>query len=259
MRYHLFFILLALGNLAASAAEPAPRPLTSEEQTTALEASASTGAALYRHDRAAWLATDALMALWGSDHDARVAGWITQETERGITVTFVDRTPEALYRITVSDAGVAGPVDALATPERLSAYEAGAAAARTVAEGAGFEHCPARYNTVTLPAAGDDGAWAVYLIPGTTRYEELPVGGAHRMIVKDGRLVSQRAYSRSCIVLQNDAKAVGLMITHLLDPTPTEIHVFWSLWAKKPLYVMTPPGDMMWNVDGGTIRVAKKD
>ncbi|WP_141454125.1 hypothetical protein [Pseudoxanthomonas sp. z9] len=259
MRHNLFVILLALASLTASADEPAFKPLTPAERSAALQLASTTGEALYRHDQAAWHATDALMALWKGTPDSRVAGWITQEAEGGVAVVFVDRTPEALYRVTVSDAGVAGPVNALAAPEPLSAYEAGAAAARAVAADARFEQCGKRYNTITLPANDDTSTWAVYLIPGTTTYEDLPVGGAHRVSVKEGKVVSQRAYSRSCIVLKNDPKAVGLMITHLLDPAPTEIHVFWSLWAKKTFYVMTPPDGVPWTVDGKTIQAMEKD
>ena len=42
------------------------------------------------------------------------------------------------------------------------------------------------------------------------------------------------------------------MITHLLDPSPTEIHVFISLQARKPLYVSTGR-DSVWCVDGAHI------
>ncbi|WP_203323596.1 hypothetical protein [Pseudoxanthomonas beigongshangi] len=259
MRHNLFVILLALASLTASADEPAFKPLTPAERSAALQSASTTGEVLYRHDQAAWLATDALVAFWKNSPKSLVAGWITQETEDGIAVVFVDRTPEALYRVTVSDAGVAGPVNALATPEPLSAYEAGAAAARAVAKDASFERCGERYNTITLPATDDTSGWTVYLIPGTTTYEDLPVGGAQRVSVKDGKIVSQRGYSRSCIVLKDDPKAVGLMITHLLDPEPTEIHVFWSLWAKKTFYVMTQPNGVMWKLDGKTIHAMDKD
>src|SRR5690349_8954581 len=120
MRHNLFVILLALASLTTSADEPAFKPLMPAEQSAALQLASTTGEVLYRHDQAAWHATDALMALWKNSPDSRVAGWVTQETESGISVVFVDRTPEALYRITVSDAGVAGPVNTLAAPEPLS-------------------------------------------------------------------------------------------------------------------------------------------
>ena len=45
-------------------------------------------------------------------------------------------------------------------------------------------------------------------------------------------------------------------VTHLLDPYPTEIHVFLSLWMGKPLYVMTGP-ETVWIVDQGKIRRSK--
>ena len=48
------------------------------------------------------------------------------------------------------------------------------------------------------------------------------------------------------------------MITHLLDPIPTEAHVFWSLWARKPMYVATPPNGTIWVVDDGKIKLVER-
>jgi hypothetical protein len=76
MRHNLFVILLALASLTASADEPAFKPLTPAERSAALQSASTTGEALYRHDQAAWHATDALMALWKNSPDSRVAGWI---------------------------------------------------------------------------------------------------------------------------------------------------------------------------------------
>jgi len=50
----------------------------------------------------------------------------------------------------------------------------------------------------------------------------------------------------------------ALMITHLLDPIPTEAHVFWSIWAHKPLYVATPPNGTIWVVEGSKIRLVER-
>ena len=40
-----------------------------------------------------------------------------------------------------------------------------------------------------------------------------------------------------------DAKhrPVMLVATHLLDPVPTEIHVFWNVWTGIPLDIMHAP------------------
>ena len=46
---------------------------------------------------------------------------------------------------------------------------------------------------------------------------------------------------------------MAFMLTHLLDPTPTEIHVFLSRCTASPLYVMTEAGN--WLVDGAEIKL----
>jgi hypothetical protein len=48
------------------------------------------------------------------------------------------------------------------------------------------------------------------------------------------------------------AKSAALFITHLLDPVPTEIHVFSSLVAHVPVMVGTRDG-RIWAVDGTRI------
>jgi hypothetical protein len=72
----------------------------------------------------------------------------------------------------------------------------------------------------------------------------------------DGKLLeAQRAFTRSCFNIdapdEKKGKPVAFMLTHLLDPTPTEIHVFLSRLHGQTVYVMTEAGT--WSVDGGTI------
>jgi hypothetical protein len=86
----------------------------------------------------------------------------------------------------------------------------------------------------------------------------VPIGGTYRLETSGSSVISQRGFTRSCIALQSDTSAVGLMITHLLDPVPTEAHVFWSLWASKPMYVATPDGTL-WIVEGGKIGLVERN
>jgi len=48
------------------------------------------------------------------------------------------------------------------------------------------------------------------------------------------------------------------MISHLLDPVPTEVHVFFGLWAETPLYVTTVPNRKVWLVDSGKIKLLER-
>ncbi|HEU4670095.1 MAG TPA: hypothetical protein VFR91_05285 [Dyella sp.] len=251
----LLVMFCVLGVMAAHADESgSPRALTPQEAAT-LHADEVVGRAIYLNDRAASVATDAALKLEAFRHEKRVRGWITRARGGTVTVTFVDDTPAALYRATVSDAGeLVGKVEAYATPQPLTAFEAGAAAARKAALGVKIQPCSDRYNTVVLPlGSAPEGKWLVYLLPGTTRQGVVPIGGTYRIDVDHGAAVAQRGFTRSCIVLQDDPRAVGLMITHLLDPTPTEVHVFWSLWAHKDLYVATDGAT--WAIHDGHIRL----
>lgn len=253
----LLLVLCALGVTTARANEPeAPRTLSPQETAT-LHADEVVGRAIYLNNRAAAVATDAALKLDAFRKERRVRGWITQAHGDAVTVTFIDTTPAALYRATVSDGGkLVGKVQAYATPQPLSPFEAGAAAARTAALGVKFQPCSARYNTVVLPlGATPDGKWLVYLLPGTTKQGVVPIGGTYRINIDQSTIVSQRPFTKSCIALEDDPRAVGLMITHLLDPTPTEVHVFWSLWAHKDMYVSTDGA--VWAIHDGHIRLVE--
>lgn len=249
----LLVAVLALGGSAVVAATPLPERPAPEMKGLAIQSAEIIGRQIYRHDRAAAVATDAALALGAFRDEKRVQGWITEERPGSIVVTFIDGTPAALYRVAVADDGTAGEVEALEAPTALSPYEAGAAAARAAALESDFQPCSDRYNTVVLRAAADrTDKWVVYLLPATTRNGVVPIGGTYRVGVEGSRVTSQRAFTRSCIALRADPQAAAMMITHLLDEIPTEAHVFWSTWAGKPMYVATG-ADSVWLVNGGEI------
>lgn len=256
-----FILTLALisGSLSAIADEPIPKDLTPEQKAAALRSAETTGVAIYRHDRAAAIATDAAIALPQFKNDSRIKGWVTEEQQGQITVTFIDETPAALYRITISKEGVAGPVNAFDSPAPLTNYEAGAAAARSAALNSKFQQCSSSYNSVVLPSSDAPGSnWLVYLLPGTTKNNVVPIGGTYRVEVSGSKVTSQRGFTRSCIALQTDPKAVGLMISHVMDPAPTEVHVFWSIWARKPMYIAIPQNGSIWLVEGNRITLIEQ-
>ncbi|MGY0653055.1 hypothetical protein ACW7GZ_14590 [Luteimonas sp. A537] len=256
---YIFAIALAFCSLTASADEPLPKELPPDQEAAALKAAETTGLTIYRHDQAASVATDAAFKLRQFKKDKRIKGWITEEKPDQIVVTFIDQTPAALYRVAVSKDGVAGPVTTLETPVALTPYEAGAAAARAAALASKFQPCSENYNSVVLPSPNaTENSWVVYLIPGTTKNNVVPIGGTYRVDVSGSNVVSQRGFTRTCIALQTDPRAAGLMITHLLDSIPTEAHVFWSLWAKKPMYVATPPNGTIWVVEDNKIRLVER-
>ena len=211
--------------------------------------------AIYRHDHAASVATDAAIKQRNLTNGTRVRGWVTEEREGGIVVTFIDQTPAALYRVPVSKEGIAGEVTALDSPAPLTPYEAGASTARAAAMASKFQRCASSYNSVVLPSTASASSWVVYLIPGTHKRDEVPIGGTQRIEVQDGEIFSERGFTKSCLTLTAPANAAALTVTHLLDATPTEAHVFWSLWIHKPMYVVTPPDGAIWAVEGSKIKL----
>ncbi|EKT4087405.1 TPA: hypothetical protein QDZ99_001815 [Stenotrophomonas maltophilia] len=213
----------------------------------------SLGRSLFEHDLAAERATDALVAK-GMRKDDRVAGWVTEQRDNRYVVSILGGDSSVLYRVVTDDKGtLAGPVQTLSPPEPLSPYEAGAAAARALALSSKFQACSKNYNTVVLPNVdGTANAWSVYLLPGTFDPAAVPLGGSHRVEIADEKITSSRPYTLSCITLQRPPRKGAMMVTHLLDPTPTEVHVYWSLWARAPLFVSTAK-DVIWKIENGHI------
>lgn len=252
---------LAMPALAQDTGEPA-LAIPADLQP-AVAAAEHTGRLLQRLDRAAWIATDEFMG----DRQARklrksTRGWITEPTDTGTRVSFFDASdpPGRIYAVDVASSGVVGNAEASAdasfTEAQLSLIRARQAAMQQA-----FLACSRDYNSVVYR---DGDAIRVYLMPGTTKQGVFPAGG-HHLFVYDasGRtLQSQRDFTKSCIdlqgtppsgVLEKGDRPVGMMVTHLLDPQPTEVHVFISLNSASPLYVGTTENRYLWKVEKGRI------
>jgi hypothetical protein len=256
--------------LLSAAAFAQEEPSIPQELAAAAAESERLGELIYRHDQAAWLATDAALTLKEFKKDKRVRGWIVEEGEQGLEVSFVgapgDAPPDALYRALISTNGMlSGPIDTLDPPQPLTPTELAIFNARKVALATPLELCAKKYNTVVFPGVhGEETTWAVYLLPGTTDAAEVPAGGNYRVDVAfDGsRVVSTRPFTKACVNLRKESEGgtevAGLMLTHLLDPAPTEIHVFLSLLHKVPLWVLTTQNQYLWRVERGKVRVERK-
>lgn len=237
-------------------------PVIPAELRPAVTAAEQTGRLLQRLDRAAWIATDAFNA----DRQVRklsksVRGWITEPIETGTRVSFFDGSnpQHKLYTVDVQSSGVVANAG-VATDARFSDEELALIRARQSAGKQSFLACSRDYNSVVFPKGN---AVYVYLMPGTKKQGVFPAGG-HHLFVYDaaGRtLQSKRDFTRGCIDLQgvpdkplaDGDRLAGMMVTHLLDPQPTEIHVFISLNADSPLYVGTVENRYLWKVDQGKI------
>lgn len=242
-------LLLAMMSPAhARAAGAATASTTTPAEAVALRDAEALGQHLFRLDRAAWFASDALVAAARGRVDPRVQGWITEERDDGIDVIYVDAVPAALYRVSIDAQGQ--PTALEARPPPLSPAQLAAAQARATALAAVPASCTGDYNPLTLPGATPRD-WRVYLLPVVADGDRVPLGGAWRIDVHDGQVVAQRAFTQGCIALDNQGGDDAFVVSHLLDPIPTEIHVFWSLWADKPMFVTTSQGT--WAINEGLI------
>lgn len=215
----------------------------------------ASGQMIYTHYRAIEAVRAAMAADQVMREDARVGGEITLGYGGQIHVTVLDDASAALYRAAVSTDGVlAAPVEAVAVPGELSVNERAAAQARRTALAFDSPRCGEAYDTVVLPSSVE-AQWVVFLIPRPAQ-GVVRLGGSNRVETEGDSVTGWRPYTRSCIDLNPGQDAVAMMVTHLLDATPTEIHVFWSLWKGKPFYVTTGKNGL-WKIEDG--RIARAD
>lgn len=270
-RRWIFAPLVSIALLAMLGAAPAhaqdkdddaPQPIPAALQPAVTQAE-FLGRQLYLHDRAAWLATDAMLA----DKRMRklkksVGGWLTEPTALGVRVIFIskDDAPRRLYEIDVDESErLSEPT--LESPTPLTAEHLAQLRARNLAISQSFMQCARKYNTVVLPSSN---GMRVYLMPGFAEHDVYPLGGYHLYEI-DGageKILSSRKFSNGCIEHQDSPKGLPKgakpsfgMFTHLLDPQPTEVHVFVSLHAKVPLMIMTIDNKMMWSVKSGKVEL----
>lgn len=259
-RGFLFFLLLLA---------PAPAAAQSAAEKAVLKQVAERGRLLFELDRAAWVTTDDMLKRFGR-RDMPIAGWV------------VERDGASGYRVTYFGAGAAGPVAWYAGRVRDGRVTSGeifreaarpaltaaqlrlkqaADAARGFTE---YQPCtPARFNVALVPPESPEAPVEAYLLSAQTQATVYPLGGHYLLrIGPDGKILSRRRFMKSCMNVDAAAGARGvpaaLVLAHLLDPLPTEIHVWASLAMGKPIFVAVAQPARMWFVDGDRIRLLKK-
>lgn len=216
------------------------------------------GGTIYRQDRAAWLASDALMAKVKDPAKEKILGWVVEGHGDADTVRFLRDTgqgPEAGFDVEVTAKG-AGPVTT-PTDRALTDEERAAFAARMTAAKVAPKPCAGTFNSVVAKDPTGDG-WLVWLLSPAPAKNAIPVGGHYRFSISaDGKTIRQvDALSASCLALASGqappgGKVAGVIASHVVSPTPVETHVFLSLAYRQPLYVLT--GDRFWRVQDGRI------
>lgn len=259
-------LLLALSFVLLPTMAAAQRAIPTADLATV----SARGTAIYAFDQAAWHTTDTMVAKHLPDAVmSAIRGWIVEPRGDVLSVTYFGEENGKPYAIYIADYAhdavsnervpAAGSDDRKLTPLGLRLAAARIAA---ITAGESIPRCSDRaYNTVALPPEAD-GIIPVYLLTPQTVNNQYPMGGHHEFdIAPDGSVAAKRDFTRSCLVIGTPDDHAGekpdaLFITHLLDPHPTEIHVFTSLSAHYPVFVGTSDKEV-WRVEGA--RISKID
>ncbi|MDF7773811.1 hypothetical protein P1X14_01005 [Sphingomonas sp. AOB5] len=254
----------------AFTAPPAESPADAE----AIRIAEERGKLIYAYDQAAWHGTDDFLAKV-KDPAAIAGGYIADGPVDAPRLTFFskDRTnPQAVYvaqfrgNRLVSSKVLGEKDDRRLSPQLVSMIRARETAGEAWRTAPGSFACvrDKPMNTVVLPPATPGGPMLVYLLTPQTEMAKLPFGGHFRVeIGPDGKPGAIRGFTRSCLTVpipgpRQPVTSIG--VAHLLDPVPTEIHVFSSLAAKKPLIVVIEnPEKRYYSVENGEINRMSND
>ena len=266
MRLPILWLAAALALMPARAASAEPEMQAAEAEAVRL--ALDRGALIYAYDRAAWHGTDDLNSKL-PDYQSRVGGWIVDGPADAPQLVFFDKDeadPHAVYIARFRSAELiegrllAADDDRSLSPQRKSIIAARRAATDALVASKAKLCKKTSFNTVFLPPTSPGAPTFVYFLTPQTDPKAIPFGGHYRVEVgPDGRARKPRAFTNSCMEMPIEGKkgdrpeAIG--ISHLLDRTPTEIHVFSSLAARLPIFVIIAKTGKLWSVEGNRIRI----
>jgi hypothetical protein len=252
--------------LAPSAGGAAAKPRVTAQEASATRLAFERGKLIFAYDRAAWQGSDELVAKL-PDYASKVGGWIVDGPAEAPRLVFYDKDeadPHAVFfadfqgsRLSSSQVIGAGG-DRTLSPARKAMIAARRAAVEAL-NAAAPDRCKQQpFNTVVLPPERPGAPTLVYIMTPQSSTKAIPMGGHYRVeVAADGTAGPLKPFTKSCLEMPlADSKGVrpeALLVTHLLDPVPTEMHVFSSLAAGLPIFVSTAK-DRIWEVDASGIR-----
>ncbi len=218
------------------------------------------GRAINERDQAAWVSTDAMLAAL-DPATAGVRGWVIEESGNDLIVTYYGLAHGIRYAIFVAAVRdsevISGRVAQADENRNLSAEANTLADALDVAVAKVSEDQPmfctaAPPNHVVLPPESPGDPVLVYFLTPQIEDRVYPMGGHHRYDVLDGEVIASRSFTNSCLNMAQPRDAAFMFVTHLLDPSPTEIHYYLSFWTGLPLMVGTNENGAVtiWSVEG---------
>jgi hypothetical protein len=227
------------------------------------------GLEMYLYDQAAWHATDRMVEDWGNRSTGELRGYIVVPGEGGhLDAVFYGVGDDGLvefarYEVEGSSVVGGGLIDAEDRPA-LSQLAMRMVEARNAsfveASKQEYRLCNDQQpNTLVLPP-DDQGVISAYLLTAPVSNDAYPIGGHYRIDVDaEGEVVGSRRFLNSCFLAEfgsNSAsgiEAVAMVISHFLDPQPTEIHVFASYYMPISMMVMTTENSMIWSIENGAV------
>ncbi len=184
-------------------------------------------------------------------------GWIVTEMEGQVVVRFIKKRKETFipgYDVVFSspEKGVVNKVNGALRPADQIQFKARQLSLKDLPA-----YCSSRYNTVVLPDV-DGSGFLVYVLAATTEPGKLMIGGHYRLTVSaDGSKIERTdRLFKSCMTLEEgkdqEGEVAAHVTTHVVSPTPLEVHVFLNLLHGRPIYVLTTDG-IIWSVFQGVI------
>lgn len=238
-------------------------PALAQDDDAALRQAEQTGAQLFELERV-WLAAEAageeVRAFRRNDG---IIDWVVERSGNDYTLVFVGETrrgqPVGLFQVRMGRNGaVLGEFERLDRLELEGARLAQYRALRLAAE-APHATCSTTYATLAL-GDGSASPWRIYLLPQSSFADVLLIGGSYRARVAprgDALQAFEPLAGNGCGILQNPADAEVLQLVDGLHAGPSELHVYLSLLAGKPMYVVS--GDRTWLIQAGQIHPVPGD
>jgi hypothetical protein len=255
---------------AATLAKERPATQASAGEAAALSEIGQRGRLLFDLDRAAWVATDDFAAKAGDLSKTGGKGYVTEREGEGFVVTFYAGEPGSEVAIYVGHVAgrrlISGRLLTGGDRIPLTPAQARLAAARRAGQAAGLRPCTAApFNVTAVPPSSADQPLELYLTSAQIENGVYPFGGHYLVTVgPDAQVLSARKFTNSCVNMPlpstGPAGAVpaAAVVSHVLDPIPTEIHAFMSITIGKPVYVVTSDPERIWVVNGESIALADR-
>lgn len=243
----------------ASEAAAGPAPPLTQAEIAELGQTVERGRLLIAIARAGLIATQDMLSRVPDPAGAGIAGWLAEPEGNGMAVTFYGdgaEGPMAVFRATVLGTRVTSrQVFLVGDRPALNPVQARMAAARATAATLEQRPCAGdQFNYLIVPAASADAPVEIYRMTPQTERRRFPLGGHFKATVAaDGSVSENRGFANSCMNLEAPPVATGqqprpLAVTHLLDPMPTEIHMFAAQMTGRPLMVVTGEPQRVWLV-----------